>query len=102
MRKKDAKREAAQFAATLIELAVSTAPRDLELARAQASLARRVMLKFNVRYDWSLRRFFCHGCKGLLYPGINARVRLGPARTLLVTCEECGRVNRKRIFSGHA
>ena len=38
------------------------------------------MLKFNVRYDWSLKRFFCHGCKGLLYPGVNARVRLGPGQ----------------------
>ncbi len=55
------------------------------------------MLKFNVRYDWSLRRFFCHGCKGLLYPGINARVRLGPARILLVTCADCGYVNQKKI-----
>lgn len=97
MKKKEAKREAIQTAATLIEMAVATAPSDIDLAMAQASLARRIMLKFNVRYDWSLRRFFCHGCKGLLYPGINARVRLGPDRFLLVTCSECGHVNRKKI-----
>jgi RNase P subunit RPR2 len=101
VKRKETKREAAQTAATLIELAVATAPSDIDLARAQASLARRVMLKFNIRYDWRLRRFFCHGCKGLLYPGINARVRLGPGRTLLVTCGDCGYVNRKRI-SSHA
>ena len=56
MRKKEAKREAAQVAAALIELAVATAPSDFGLAREQASLARRMMLKFNVRYDWRLRR----------------------------------------------
>jgi ribonuclease P protein subunit RPR2 len=96
-RKKEARREAVRAAATLIEMAAETAPNDLELARAQAALARRVMLKFNVRLDWSLKRFFCHGCKGLLYPGVNARVRLGPERTLMVTCADCGRVNRKRL-----
>jgi RNase P subunit RPR2 len=99
VRRKETKKEAAQIAAGLIELAVATAPRDIDLARAQASLARRVMLKFNIRYDWSLRRFFCHGCKGVLYPGINARVRLGPGKMLLVTCGDCGHVNRKRIPS---
>lgn len=101
MNKREAKKEAARVAANLIELAVATAPRDLELARAQASLARSVMLKFNVRYDWRLRRFFCHGCKELLYPGINARVRLGSDKMLLLTCADCGHVNRKKIV-GHA
>jgi RNase P subunit RPR2 len=99
--KREAKKEATRVAAALVELAVATAPRDLELARAQASLARSIMLKFNVRYDWRLRRFFCHGCKGLLYPGINARVRIGGDKLLFMTCGDCGYVNRKKI-SGHA
>ena len=99
MRRKETKREAVQVAETLIDLAVATAPTDMDLARAQASLARKIMLKFNIRYDWHLRRFFCHGCKGLLYPGVNARVRLGPGKTLLVTCGDCGHVNRKKIPS---
>jgi RNase P subunit RPR2 len=97
VKRREAKKEAAQTAATLIEMAVATAPSDVALAKAQASLARKIMLKFNVRYDWSLKRFFCHGCKGLLYPGINARVRLGPGKFLRVTCGECGYVNRKKI-----
>ncbi|MDA4133988.1 MAG: ribonuclease P [Thaumarchaeota archaeon] len=97
MKRREAKKEAVQTAAALIQMAAATAPSDMDLAKAQAILARRVMLKFNVRYDWSLRRFFCHGCKGLLYPGINARVRLGPGRFLLVTCGDCGYVNRKKI-----
>lgn len=101
MNKREAKKEAARVAASLIELAVATAPGDLDLARAQASLARSVMLRFNVRYDWRLKRFFCHGCKGLLYPGINARVRIGGEKMLLMTCGDCGHVNRKKIV-GHA
>jgi RNase P subunit RPR2 len=97
VKKKEAKKEAARMGATLIEMAAATAPTDIDLAKAQASLARKVMLKFNVRYDWRLKRFFCHGCKGLIFPGINARVRLAPGKMLLVTCAECDYVNRKKL-----
>ena len=99
MNRREAKKEAARVAADLIELAVETAPGDIDLARAQASLAREVMLKFNVRFDWRLKRFFCHGCKGFLYPGVNARVRLAPNKTLLVVCGDCGHTNRRKITS---
>lgn len=91
------KQEATTVARNLLQLAVLTAASDPELAKEQAALARRIMLKFNIRYDWQLRRFYCHGCKGLMVPGLNARVRLGPNRVLLMTCEECGRVNRKTL-----
>jgi ribonuclease P protein subunit RPR2 len=89
--------EATQVARKLIQSAASTARDDLDLAREQAALARRIMLKFNIRYPWQLKRFYCHGCKGLILPGVNARVRLGPGKMLLVTCKDCGRVNRKRL-----
>lgn len=97
MKRKEAKREAARIASSLVETAVGTAASDPDLARLQAALARRIALKFNVRFDWSLKRFYCHGCKGLLYPGVNARVRLGPGRTLIMTCTDCDHVNRKRL-----
>jgi len=84
-------------ARNLIQAAVSTAGNDLGLAKEQAALARRIMLKFNIRYPWQLRRFYCHGCKELILPGVNARVRLGPSKMLLVTCEDCGHVNRKKL-----
>jgi RNase P subunit RPR2 len=95
--KKQAKVDATEAARTLIATAVETSKTDLDLARRQAALARRVMLRYNVRFDYSLKRFTCHGCKKLLVPGVNARVRLsgGPQKVLRVTCLECGRVNRK-------
>jgi len=98
-RKRRPKAEAGEVAEQLLEKAVSTAGRDLRLAREQAELARRVMLKFNVRLDWSRKRFYCHGCKRLIVPGVNARVRLagGGQKVLRLTCLECGHVNRKVI-----
>ena len=80
-----------------MRIAVAKSASDADVARKQEELARRVMLRFNVRLDYSLRRFICHGCKRLIVPGLNARVRLsgGKARVLRVTCLECGHVNRK-------
>jgi RNase P subunit RPR2 len=96
MRKKEAKRQAAIVARTLVQLAVSTANEDLDLAKQQAGLARKLMLRYNIRFDWSIRRFYCHGCKGLMVPGVNARVRVAKG-TILTTCAACGRVNRKTL-----
>jgi len=78
---------------------VSLAHTNLAAAKSQAALARKVKLKFNVRPDRSLTRFTCRGCKGLLVPGVNARVRLGHGKTTVVrvTCLDCGHVNRKVV-----
>jgi RNase P subunit RPR2 len=95
--KKAAKSDATEVARALLNSALSKSAGDLELAKEQGELARRVMLRFNVRFDYSLRRFLCHGCKKLIVPGVNATVRLGRGRpgALRVTCLECGHVNRK-------
>ncbi len=87
---------ATRAAKTLLELAASTAQDDLGLADQQAALARRLMLRYNIRFGWELKRFYCHGCKRLMVPGVNARVRLAGGFAL-TTCANCGRVNRKRL-----
>jgi RNase P subunit RPR2 len=92
------KDNAAAIVKLLTESSVALASTDMELAREQAALARRVMLRFNIRLDPSLKRFTCHGCKSLLVPGVNARVRLGHGKetTIRITCLDCGHVNRIR------
>jgi len=93
------KEDAATIVRFLTESAVNLSHTDPAVAREQAALARKVKLKFNVRLDPSLARFTCRGCKGLLVPGINARVRLGHGKVtiLRVTCLDCGHVNRKVV-----
>jgi ribonuclease P protein subunit RPR2 len=94
-----AKEDAGSLVRTLTESAVALSHTDPAMAKEQAKLARKVKLKFNVRLDPSLRAFSCRGCKGLLVPGVNARVRLGHGKTTIirVTCLDCGRVNRKVV-----
>jgi len=93
------KEDAASVVGLLTESAVILSHSNPVVAREQAALARKVKLRFNVRLDPSLTRFTCRGCKGLLVPGVNARVRLGhgKATVLRVTCADCGHVNRKII-----
>ncbi len=96
IKRKETKKQAAIAARRLLELSTSTAHVDPSLARQQASLARKLMLRYNVRFDWTLKRFYCHGCKQLMVPGVNARVRVSKGK-LLTTCANCGRVNRKTL-----
>jgi ribonuclease P protein subunit RPR2 len=93
------KESAAALVKLLTESAVALSHTDRATAKEQAALARKVRLKFNVRLDPSLRAFSCRGCKGLLVPGVNARVRLGHGKPTIirVTCTDCGRVNRKVV-----
>ena len=97
--RKGAKEEAAEVVRLLTESAVELSHTNPAMAREQAALARKVKFRFNVRLDPSLRRFTCRGCKGLLVPGVNARVRLGHGRrtVIRVTCAGCGHVNRKVV-----
>jgi len=94
---KGSKEDAASLVKLLTESAVSLSHTNPAIAREQAALARKVKLRFNVRLDSSLRRFTCRGCKGLLVPGVNARVRLGHGKATIirVTCTDCGHVNRR-------
>jgi RNase P subunit RPR2 len=99
MKARRAKGDAASLLAFLTESAVSLSHTNPALAKEQAALARRVKLKFNVRLDPPLTRFTCRGCKDLLVPGVNARVRLGHGKVtvLRVTCTDCGHVNRRIV-----
>ncbi|MDA4128776.1 MAG: RNase P subunit [Thaumarchaeota archaeon] len=96
-RKRKPKAEAAEVSRRILALATSRAGKNLRQAEEQAELARKVMLRFNVRFGWDLRRFYCHGCKKLIVPGVNARVRIGSGKdkTLRLTCLRCGYVNRR-------
>jgi len=95
--RKAAREEATALVRQLTESSVTLAPKDLAMAKEQAALARRVRLRLNIRLEPSLKMYTCRGCKSLIVPGVNARVRLGHGKpaVIRITCTECGRVNRK-------
>jgi len=91
--------DAAAIVRLLTASAVNLSHTNPLVAKEQAALARKVKLKFNVRLDSSVTRFTCRGCKGLIVPGVNARIRLGHGKVtiLRVTCLDCGHINRKIV-----
>lgn len=58
-------------------------------------LARKLVMKYNVKFDREQRRRFCHKCHHYLYPGKNVIVRIN-AKTKAVEykCGDCKHINR--------
>ena len=83
----------------LMESALKWARKDLNLAKKQAALARKMAMKYRIRLPFKYRMLFCKGCKTFIVPGINARVRISGSsyRALTITCLECGHIYRKLI-----
>lgn len=82
----------------ILKVALQFAKTDYDIAKKEAELARRIALKYNVRLPFQLKRFFCHGCKQLIIPGLNCRVRLTRrAHMLRMTCLMCGHTYRRPL-----
>lgn len=66
------------------------------LADRYVKVARRVGMRARVRLPREWRFVLCRGCKGLLAPGFNCRVRVRQRREphLVVSCMRCGRQKR--------
>jgi ribonuclease P protein subunit RPR2 len=76
-----------------MQLAREVFHRDAALAKRYVELARRIAMRYNVRFPLKWKRFFCKSCGSFLVPGVNLRVRCTKQRVVM-TCLECGRVRR--------
>ena len=76
-----------------MQLAQEVFHRDRALAKRYVELARRIGMRYNVRFPRKWKRFFCKSCGSFLMPGVNLRVRCTKQRVVF-TCLECGRVRR--------
>ncbi len=82
----------------LLENALKNARDNMKLAQRQASIARRICMKFNIRLPYEKRQLFCKGCKKFIVPGLNALVRVeSRPKAIRIKCLECGHVYRKII-----
>lgn len=83
----------------LVQIAISNARRNPELAQRQASLAKKLSMKYRIRMPYELRMNFCKKCKKFIVPGFTSRIRLGRSDTksIRVTCSFCNHTYRKII-----
>lgn len=68
-----------------------------EISRKQLKVARRILLKFNIRMPYPDKLFFCRKCKSPLLIGVDSKVRIvnSPKLHIRVSCLKCGNVYKK-------
>ena len=68
----------------------------MDLADRCVDIARRVGMRYNVRFPVMYRRRFCKVCYRYLLPGSTSRTRLNRSR-VVTTCLRCGHVMRRPL-----
>lgn len=70
-----------------------------ELIQRYADLSRKIAMKSRTKLPRKWRYRICRGCKSVLQPGKNCRVRTRTRREkhVSVTCLKCGRITRYSI-----
>ena len=83
----------------LIQNAISNARKNPELAERQASLAKKMSMKYRVRMPYDIRMNFCKKCKKFIVPGFTSRIRIGRSdvKSIRITCNFCNHTYRKII-----
>ncbi len=67
----------------------------LKRANRYIFLARKLGMKFNLKFSKLERRKFCHKCYHYLQPGKNLIVRTNPkTKAVEYKCKDCGKINR--------
>jgi len=80
----------------LFELAIKTIDENPKLAQRYVQLARAVGMRTKTRIPRKYRNLICKGCKNLIIPGLNSRIRLQSRREphIVITCLKCGKIKR--------
>lgn len=66
-----------------------------ERSKRYVELARRIGMRYNVRFSKDMKMRFCRKCFSYLKPGVSSRVRTNKDRqAVTVTCLSCGHISR--------
>ncbi|RLI00457.1 ribonuclease P [Candidatus Bathyarchaeota archaeon] len=95
-RKKEIREIARERIEILMENALKMMEQDEKLAQRYVYLARKVSMKSRVKIPRKWKIFICRGCKKLMIPGLNCRVRIQRRRKshVVLTCLMCGHIKR--------
>jgi len=90
---------AAERVKILFEQAKLRFKKNPELSNRYMQLARRMAMKFRVRFTSAQKRQFCKKCFSYLVPGVNCRVRVYRGM-IRYNCLKCKNVARIKIGKG--
>jgi len=66
-----------------------------ERSRRYIELARKIGLRYNIRFSKQLKRRFCKKCNTLLKPGTSSQTRIKSKKKIVeVKCLKCGKIYR--------
>ncbi len=77
----------------LFELAEKEFRAHPERSKRYVQLARKIGLRYNIRFSKDLKKKFCKNCNSLLIPGLSSKVRI-KNKILEVKCLNCNEVYR--------
>lgn len=79
----------------LFDLAKKEFKSHPERSRRYVQLARKIGLRYNVRFSRQLKRKFCKNCNSLLIPGVSSRTRIiSDKKVVAVKCLICNKIFR--------
>ena len=79
----------------LLDLAEKEFKKHPERAKRYVELARKIGLRYNIRFPKELKRKFCKKCSILLIPSVTSRIRLNSReKNLIIKCLNCNRIYR--------
>jgi ribonuclease P protein subunit RPR2 len=99
MRKSAKSKWQQEIAKERIQILFSLAEKELkkhpERSRRYVELARKIGLRYNIRFPRELKRKFCKKCNSLLIPGLTSRIRIDSKKKILtVKCLKCEKIYR--------
>jgi len=79
----------------LFNLAEKEFKRHPERSKRYVELARKIGLRYNVRFTKALKKKFCKNCNSLLKPGASAKIRLDrKTKSIVIKCLNCSKTSR--------
>jgi ribonuclease P protein subunit RPR2 len=79
----------------LFDLAEKEFKKHPERSKRYVELARKIGLRYNIRFPKELKRKFCKNCNSLLIPGYSSQVRIKSEKKVLeVKCLNCKKIYR--------
>ncbi len=93
MSQKNIKKIASERIEILMRKADETFKIDRKRADRYANLARKIQMRYKVRFPRKWKRRICKKCKKFITPGDNCRVRIHK-KMIVITCLECNNVTR--------
>lgn len=77
----------------LLREAESCFKEDPKLSKRYVELARKIAMKYKIRFTKQQKGLFCKKCNAYLKTGVNSRTRLEHGK-IVTTCLECKNVRR--------